>query len=259
MLEQLRHQTITVLSFSMLILALTIVLSVTLRQMVRYYRIQALMLTGVVLLSAGEGGFQPALAAISLVPLLLFILIRPLLQRSTVRHDSQTLRKIVSELLIEIKEMLPGSNTMRPIDQVWLQKGHSRLRQGMSVAVSLVLVVTAFVVPAHIVRPLLSNNLPSSSLSITFTLLLLGLFTMINKHDIIAQIIGLLVMEHGMFLAAVTLTTRPDNPNSYLVLTFVLALLFYTAITLTILVWLLPALHNTSQSIDLNDEQELRG
>lgn len=76
---------------------------------------------------------------------------------------------------------------------------------------------------------------------------------MINKRDVIAQIVGLLVIDHGLLTAAVLLAPSQLAP------TFVLALLFYVLVTLTILVWILPALNRSSQSIEVGDNTLLRG
>jgi hydrogenase-4 membrane subunit HyfE len=76
---------------------------------------------------------------------------------------------------------------------------------------------------------------------------------MSNKRDIVAQVIGLLVMEHGLFLAAV----RVAPPA--LATLFVVSLFCYVLVTLTILLWILPALHRASRSIQLSKHSQLRG
>jgi len=89
--------------------------------------------------------------------------------------------------------------------------------------------------------------------TVSLALLGQGLFTMINKQDIVAQIVGLLVIDHALLLAAVLLAPAGLAP------TLVLGLLFYVVVTLTILVWILPALHRTSDSIEVAANSVLRG
>ena len=269
-LKDLLYQAITVLSFGMLFLALATVTSVTLRQMVRYYRWQAAMLVGIVVVASFfESGLNAVtLASVGLLPLLLIILIKPLLQRATVKQEPMSLRATLHEIGGQLRMTLFSLAVVTPVDVIWLQHGRSRLSQQGSIAVSLALIVAAFVVPYQFIdfgtvaggpearaRALASTD----SLAVALALLLLGLFTMINKRDIIAQIIGLLVMEHGMFLAAVTVPALAATKTPGYVVTFVIALFFYTVITLTILMWLLPTLHSTSESIDLDAQQHLQG
>ena len=65
---------------------------------------------------------------------------------------------------------------------------------------------------------------------------------------------GLLVMEHGLFLAAVKVIASPS-----VAIQFVISLFLYIIITLTILLFLLPELHRISGSIEVKDQQQLKG
>lgn len=92
------------------------------------------------------------------------------------------------------------------------------------------------------------------SLAVAVSLLLLGIFTMINRQDLISQVIGLLVMDHGLFLAAVRVIYWRS-----LIPVFVISLMLYILITLVILVVLLPELHELSSTIEVGEQNQLRG
>ena len=79
-------------------------------------------------------------------------------------------------------------------------------------------------------------------------LALSGLYNMVIKQDIISQVIGLLMMDHGLYLAVVKIVPVP-YPATF----FVIALYFYTLITVFILVILLPRVCDAVKSIDLTD------
>jgi hydrogenase-4 membrane subunit HyfE len=77
---------------------------------------------------------------------------------------------------------------------------------------------------------------------------------MISQRDLISQILGLLVMDHGLFLATVWVTTLPS-----LIPTFIISLFLYILITLVILMILLPELHAQSKTINVAEQNELQG
>jgi hydrogenase-4 membrane subunit HyfE len=227
-------QIAVLLSYLILIMALMISASSTLKRMVTWYRAQSLVLTVVVLLTGLESGrIQGAVAALALLPATLAVVVPPLLRRVALTRERGT-------------------------DLIWLQHGGSRLRGGQSAAVDMLLIGTAVLVANRVFRGVggVDAGVDSgvvSSLAVTIALVLQGLFTMGNKRDIIAQVIGLLVIEHGLFLAAVRVAP------SALAFLFVLSLFFYLLVTLTILFWILPELYRASRSIEVEDHTRLRG
>ena len=86
-------------------------------------------------------------------------------------------------------------------------------------------------------------------LTVTITLVIVGLYNMVIKRDLISQVLGLLVMDHGLFLAVlrIVLTQRATA-----VIPFVWSLYFYTFLTVFILVLLLPQLRRMTGTIDLS-------
>lgn len=51
------------------------------------------------------------------------------------------------------------------------------------------------------------GELPSTLLAVSLAVMLIGFFLMINREKAITQVIGLSVMENGLFLAAIALTS----------------------------------------------------
>ena len=91
---------------------------------------------------------------------------------------------------------------------------------------------------------------------VSLSLHLIGLYNMVVKRDIISQVIGLLVMDHGLFLAVVKIVAIPV-PATF----FVISLYFYTLITLVILLVLLPSVSRVA-GVNLSEipaSSELKG
>jgi hydrogenase-4 membrane subunit HyfE len=228
-------------SYLMVIIALAISASNTLKQMIRLYRYQAMVLTIVALLTA----FTPqraTFAVLAALPAGLALLVAPLLGRASLIQSPRGPTRL--------------RDAPRHADLIWLQHGDSRLSGGISAGIDMVLIATAVLVADRLVGRLGGVGTGSTvvpSLAASIALLLQGLFTMSIKRDIIAQIVGLLVMEHGLFLAAV-LVAPPG-----LATLFVISLFFYVLVTLTILLWILPELRRASRSIQLSDNSRLKG
>ncbi|GAA1026287.1 hypothetical protein GCM10009557_03470 [Virgisporangium ochraceum] len=257
------EQLATLLSYVLVILALAISASITLKEMIRLYRAQAMTLTVVVLLaSVLPDPPEYAVMLLAVLPAALAVYVPPLLAQASLapemapepafgRSDRRRLRTRLAAWWRDLR----GASADAELSL--LQNGLSRLSGGVSAGVDLVLIATAVLVAARLLRGVEAGEDAAGdvvmSLAVAIALLLQGLFTMINKHDIVAQIIGLLVMEHGLFLAAV----RVSPPA--LASLFMLSLFFYVAVTLTILLWILPEIHRVSASIQVSDNRLLRG
>ncbi len=116
------------------------------------------------------------------------------------------------------------------------------------------LAIFAYVV-AYQVAPQLGVRVEFvNGLGASLALLLVGLLIMIIAYDALAQTTGLLVMENGLFLAAVIIFTT----NSLLVLAFLVGMSAWYTLTLVILVNFLPRLRQFSGSIYLEDQKVLK-
>lgn len=248
--------TINLLALGMVVIALAISASATIAQMIRLYRVQAWVLAAIVILAPWQG--IPANLLLALVPIFLAQTVRPLLGRASLGSPAPLPEGEVSRApslrrdLVAFWSSLRGSD--RRAEPIWLQHGKSRLGPVVSTSLDLTLIVAAFVL-AYLLAGPEARQVDPVSLAVALALLLQGLFTMTNKRDIIAQIIGLLVAEHGLFLAAVKIRTATSSTAH----DFVISLFFYLIITLTILVWVLPGLHAASGSIEVDAQRRLEG
>ena len=86
------------------------------------------------------------------------------------------------------------------------------------------------------------------SLLVSIFLFLTGLLNTAAKADIISQVIGLLTMDHGLYLAVITIVHIP-----FPVWLFILALYFYTIITISIIVVIIPEVRRETGSIHLDE------
>jgi hydrogenase-4 membrane subunit HyfE len=246
------------MAYLLIIVALGISATKTLKLMVRLYQVQSLVLTIVVLITA----FEPhrdlvALGLVAILPLTLAAIVPPLLARATYGGRATRRGERGAEPGTLGRARAARRQAAQQADLLWLQHGRSRLPVSLSAAIDMSLIAMAVLV-AYRLKDLPSASVASSrvavvsSLAVSIALLLQGLFTMINKNDIVSQIIGLLVVDQGLFLAAV----RVAPPG--LADLFVLSLFLYVLVTLTILVWVLPGLHRTA-SIEVARNAVLRG
>ena len=222
------------------------------------YQIQSALVAGVALLNAlapagsGWGG-----VAVGMLPVALGLIIRPLLVRATLPVPPPT------HMLLNPRH--PESyRWLHAAEQAWLRRPPLARRRERSFFAPLLFIAIlggsytiAFTVRQDSGAVTLLPSL--SGLAVTFTLLLIGLYNMTNKHDIIVQILGLLIMDHGLFLAAVQIAP-PDNGATLTL--FVISIYFYTALTLVILVLVLPQLRKVAETIELEkiaQDSELKG
>jgi hydrogenase-4 membrane subunit HyfE len=237
------------MSYTLIIVALWISAARTITLMVRLYQTQALFLTSVVLLTAFQPGRTLALGLVAILPLTLALSVPPLLARATLHATAAPSGKhTVREGLYLLAAA--QRRALREAQLSWLQNGGSRLPASVSAAIDMFLIATAVLV-AYRLSGNGSATAVAPSLAASIALLLQGLFTMINKNDIISQIIGLLVVDQGLFLAAVRVA--PPAVASW----FVGSLFFYVLVTLIILLWVLPGLQRTSTSIAVTGNAEL--
>jgi|HubBroStandDraft_1064217.scaffolds.fasta_scaffold104241_2 hydrogenase-4 membrane subunit HyfE len=251
--SSLLNQSALVMSYLLVIIALWISATRTLTSMVRLYQAQALVLTVVVLITAFEPGRRLlALGLVAILPFTLAVIVPPLLARAT--FDSTSSRSPAhGSGAVGLRGIRAAQRqALDEAELTWLQHGGSRLPVSLSTAIDMFLIAVAVLVAYRLSGGAETTSV-APSLAVSIALLLQGLFTMINKNDIVSQIIGLLVVDQGLFLAAVRVAPAA------LAVFFVLSLFLYVLVTLTILLWVLPGLHRTSASIEVAGNAELRG
>jgi hydrogenase-4 membrane subunit HyfE len=243
---------LTLLAYTMVLVALGISSSSTLHQMVALYRVQASILTVVVILRSAR---EPVLLLLALVPATLAVLAPALLARASLNtrapDPATPLRRGWQRVAWRAVWSLRDARSRA--EPIWLGHGRSRLEGGRAAAIDVAVLAAAVLVAGRIVNEGAADQPASAHYTVTLALLVQGMFTMVNKRDIIAQVVGLLVIDHALLLAAVLLAPPGLAP------TVVLGLLFYVVVTLTILVWMLPALHRASGSIEVGANTTLRG
>jgi hydrogenase-4 membrane subunit HyfE len=267
---ELLLSTLDLLEVILLLTALTIITSNTVSQKITLYRIQSGLLAFVTGLSAfikamdGSGGNLILLILlIAMLPLLLAWAIKTLLARATlsipptVSFRDQVLpvlawlfRPLLPKRLEESREIKRSlfffKKIERDAEREWL-----RYKAPAKVPIQLLVFLTLVFVAFLIVSQIITVGFELSErigLVVSLALHLIGLYNMVIKQDIISQVIGLLIMDHGLYLAVVKIVEIPV-PATF----FVMSLYFYTLITLFILVILLPRVRQVTASIDLTE------
>ncbi len=258
----------------LLLTAFSITTAPSVKRMILTYRIQSTLLALVVGLTAltkseqlkGNSDATTVLILILLIillPIILAWVIKPLLVRATLSKErltivlfAPTLQRIIRPFVTRSvktsvdRSMLRYNEMERSAEREWLQQKPPGKRQ-YAFVLFLILVFIAFLI-ASAFKPDVRIGL-----LVSLTLHLIGLYNMFAKRDIISQVIGLLIMDHGLYLAVVRIVEIPV-PAAL----FVVSLYFYTVITMFILVILLPRLRQVTESIDLfeiSEKSNLRG
>lgn len=250
---------INIMSVLMVLIALGIVSVSAIRLMITLYRIQSLTLAALTILVAFtpyrfEVGTRVLLILFALlIPGMLAYIIEPLLAQATVISEESWPARLANPFLrhLSSRYRAAAEESIQDALPVWLDHDLSSVRQRTSLLFSMLLTVAAYIAAFSLPG---SDSERAQSLAVSMTLLMLGMFTMINREDLISQILGLLVMDHGLFVAAVLVMPLPS-----LLPYFVVSLFLYILITLVILVILLPELHSQSATIEVTDQRELRG
>lgn len=239
-----------------------------------------------------DGGSGVLVASVVTLPLLLAIFIKPLLARATVERASRSIwaevkLMAVSFLRLPLAWLVPaagrrGSSEMeggvaregsladllrlsygmdRDAERAWLLYRPSTRMESRYLLMFFVLVGGAFLLVFAVTGAAQSGGPFQQSdqigLVVSISLNLIGLYNMSIRQDLISQVVGLLIVDHGLFLAAVKIVRMP-TPAAY----FVVSLYLYTLITIFILVVLLPRLRGLTKSINLDviaEESRLKG
>jgi hydrogenase-4 membrane subunit HyfE len=224
------------LEISLLVTALLITRTNSIKQVIVVYRLQCVLLalvTGLTVVIRGAEGGTDVIAFIffiMLLPLLLAFVIKPLLARASIAGSS--LKLALSQNETREAERTWRSNDIAPSkslrDTVWV----------------IIIIGVAVLVAFQFNSPQFHEQI---GLMVSLSLHLIGLYNMIFKRDLISQVVGLLIMDQGLYLAVVKIVEIPI-PAAL----FVVSLYFYTLITLFILVFLLPQVRHSTGTTDLS-------
>ncbi|HEX3031901.1 MAG TPA: NADH-quinone oxidoreductase subunit K [Bacillota bacterium] len=126
--------------------------------------------------------------------------------------------------------------------------------QYLSSKASLLIAVGLIMLSYYVVTPEVSlgESLAANCLPISLALVLVGLFVMITRKKAIAQMMGLMLMENGLFLVAIAIT-------SGMPLVVELGIFFDLFLGVLIMGILAFRINRTFDSINVNRLQKLKG
>ncbi|MBI5624637.1 MAG: hydrogenase [Elusimicrobia bacterium] len=102
------------------------------------------------------------------------------------------------------------------------------------------------------VRPVMTDSFAGRGLALGLTIMLLGLWLMVGRKKAVTQVVGLLIVDNGLFVAA--LSTSFSMP-----MIVELGLLFDLLVGVTVLGLLIFRIQSTFASIDTDRLTRLRG
>jgi hydrogenase-4 component E len=122
----------------------------------------------------------------------------------------------------------------------------------VSVIVSGLLTLLAYVVAESFHRPEEASGLGHNTLAVAIALFLVGFFMMVNRRKALTQVLALLCLENGLFLAAISLT--------YGMPLIVEIGIFFDVLVATLLLGILVyRIRETFDSMDVSRLSRLRG
>jgi hydrogenase-4 component E len=126
------------------------------------------------------------------------------------------------------------------------------LNTPLSVLISGGLTLVGYVVAESFYRPEEGPALGHNALAVAISLFLIGFFTMINRRKALTQVLALLALENGLFLAAISLTYGMP-------LIVELGVLFDVLVAVMVLGILVFRIRESFESMDVSRLRRLRG
>jgi len=240
----LANLTLAVCEIFLLFTAFLITTHDAVKGAILYYRIQSFLLAFVTasaalifLLEQGDAPHSSfwLIFGIVALPLTLGFWIEWLLARATIQTSQNLFRFNSRQSLAAERAWLRQISEVSPL----------------TVALFLGLIGLSTAVAFGGILPLGNDQFDLSqriSLLVSISLFLAGVLNTAAKADIISQVIGLLTMDHGLYLAVVTIVHIP-----FPAWLFIIALYFYTAITIAIIVVIIPKVRYETGSIHLDE------
>ncbi len=122
----------------------------------------------------------------------------------------------------------------------------------LSVVISGALTLVGYVVAESFYKPDEPPGLGHNMLAVAISLFLIGFFTMINRRKALSQVLALLSLENGLFLAAISLTYGMP-------LIVELGVFFDVLVAAMVLGILVYRIRETFESMDVSRLRKLRG
>jgi hydrogenase-4 membrane subunit HyfE len=266
-LEMLTRYGLTFLEITLIFLAFLITRSDSIPAIIRNYQAQSLVIAAALAISVllkihqqTPEGYQiyrvmnaATVAAVFILPLILMASIRQVLMLATLSNLPRGINNWLSKFWrLSTEERREVELTWRNTELATLPSAAAggkdspaappprpslffRNRTAQDMFFFGVLVAVAFLVAYQIFPQNGQDRDPATGLAVALGLHLVGLYNTISKRDIISQVIGLMVMDHGLYLAVTKIVSVPVPANF-----FIIALYMYTVITILILVLMIP-------------------
>lgn len=217
---------------------------------IKFYQWQCYLLAIITSLTACKRMIEEERGILLNIALTTFILILPLFLGLAAKY-----------LLARATVIVPGGRIrMKPqelqaAEYIWLeQEGKSQPYAGIFFVGLVILAGVIAFLAFQSQSPTSNASLPQDrtaaekiGLMIALSLHLIGLYNTATKGDIISQVIGLLTMDHGLYLAIVKIVVIPV-PATF----FIVGIYFYTLITMAIVVLIVPQVRHEMRTIDLD-------
>jgi hydrogenase-4 component E len=163
---------------------------------------------------------------------------------------------VVAVLTLLIKTVLVPILLERLVERIQIQQEiQPIINAPLSIVISGGLTLIAYVVAAGFYRPEQGFNpaiLGHNVLAVAISLFLIGFFMMINRRKAIMQVLALLSLENGLFLAAISLTYGMP-------LIVEIGVLFDVLVAVMVLGILVYRIRETFESMDVSRLRRLRG
>ncbi|HEY1388083.1 MAG TPA: hypothetical protein VGF38_06020 [Ktedonobacterales bacterium] len=212
-------QVVALLGIALLLTGFAVAFARQVREYITAYLIQSLVITAIAV-AVGIGTLRWDLFLVAALTCLVKVILIPRLLWAVGRR------------LPEQRERVPLTNVL------------------VSLLVALALTAIAFFTAPTVVAPGTVLNEPP--LAISVTLVLIGLFILSARRHVLAQVVGLLTIENGLFSGAIAIVYGMP-----LLVEF--GILFDVLVAVVVLTLLVTMLHRTVTSADTLDLRRLRG
>ncbi len=248
---------VVVVALCVLLLGWLVVIGKSAYTLLRAFYAQTMLLAGYVAIALWDspmGGFFVALAVAILIATLLgvfrLLLVKLLLHSALGERSRQPIWKHGVRLLWH--EEFPDPR----VRLEWLGYGRSPVAPVWLVLGCLALTALSYGLTSLLPWPESSVAVIRDPLAVGLCLVVLGMFSMTVHNDLLAQSVGLILVENGLYLGGVALISQ--SSQSALVLLFLATATAYVALMLWTLGALLRLVHERIKTLNMEHLRELQ-
>jgi hydrogenase-4 component E len=161
---------------------------------------------------------------------------------------------IAAGLMVLVKAILAPILLERLVDRIDIQHEIEPILNGpLSIVISGALTLVAYIVGESFYHPEAhAASLGRNTLAVAISVFLIGFFMMLNRRKALSQVLALLTLENGVFLAAICLTYGMP-------LIVELGVFFDVLVALMVLGILVYRIRESFESMDVSKLRRLRG